>query len=127
MDKKEMAQGAAVISMATLLFVVDLPLGSVRAGFPQYSAEWFLTLGAALPFAGLVHWRLKLPQYNIIATLLAVTVGQIAGATLLPKTESANGAAFLLPSAKTQEAIAQAKAEAEAKVVAAQKQKKETE
>lgn len=73
LDKKEFAHGVAIISLSTLSFTVNIPLGSVRSGFDSFGMEWWLTLGAAVPFCVSVPWTFC-HSYNEKSFLIFSTI-----------------------------------------------------
>jgi len=60
-------------------FLINIPLGYIRANHPKFSMKWLFWIHASIPLLILLRMTLKISSFSIPLTIFFAVVGQIIG------------------------------------------------
>ena len=80
-----MALQIRIIMLVISAFIMNLPLGYLRAVTRKFSFKWFLYIHLSIPFIILIRLGLKISYWFIPFSIGSAVAGQIIGARLRKK------------------------------------------
>ena len=77
-----MMQIALLVGILITAFVINIPLGRLRARVPRFSWQWFLFVHASIPLIVVMRMMSGLGYFVIPLEVLAAVSGQLIGGQL---------------------------------------------